>query len=71
MKLVGRISVNFDAENFIEAGIHQKELERLAELFKAQYPQAELEISQRRSRKPMGLDRAPAPKLPLRRAAGR
>jgi hypothetical protein len=71
MKLVGRISVVFEAANFIEAGAHQSALEELRDLFRQRYPQAELEISQRRQRRPGVLERAPQQPLDARRLARR
>jgi hypothetical protein len=58
MKLLGRISVSFDVETYVEAGDHQKALEDVLGKIRERYPNAALSITQRRQRRDLGL--APA-----------
>jgi hypothetical protein len=66
-KLYGRISVVIDAENFIEAGDHQKTLESLLQIVREKYPEASLDLTQRRERKPLGLRSEAAPAIQFER----
>jgi hypothetical protein len=55
LKLLGRISVSFDVESFIEAGDHQTVLESVLATVRERYPNAALSITQRRERRDLGL----------------
>jgi hypothetical protein len=55
LKLLGRISVSFDVETFVEAGDHQTALENVLATIRERYPNAALSITQRRERRDLGL----------------
>jgi hypothetical protein len=59
MMLSGRISVELTVEDFIAAADHQKRLEGLLAHIRDVYPDAILEMRERRERKAFALPRAP------------
>jgi hypothetical protein len=63
MKLTGQISIELSVDDFVEAADHQKRLEELLGLVRRSYPEATLNMRERRERKPMALAAAPRPLL--------
>ncbi len=74
MRLRAQISLEFDVASFTDAGLHQRALERLLAGVRKRYPEAMLQITQRRERLDFGLERAqpeaaePLDAMPARRA---
>ena len=58
MKLCGQISVELNVGDYIEAAVHQKQLEDILQLVRNAYPDATLEMRERRERKAMPGTRA-------------
>ena len=58
MKLCGQISVVLNVGDYIEAAVHQKQLEDILQLVRDAYPDATLEMRERRERKAMPVTRA-------------
>ena len=60
MTLSGRISVELTVEDFVAAADHQKRLESLLARIRDVYPDATLEMRERRERNVFALPTAPA-----------
>ncbi len=61
VKLLGQISVEITATDFVDAADHQRRLEQLLGQVREAYPQATLVIRERRERKNRrGLDQPPS-----------
>jgi hypothetical protein len=58
MKLCGQISIELTVDDFVAAADHQKRLEGLLTLIRDTYPEATLNMRERRERKALSL--APA-----------
>jgi hypothetical protein len=63
MKLEGKIAVRVEVGDFAEAGDHQRTLEAFLQVVREQYPQATLEFTQRRERRPLGLVKPEGPDI--------
>lgn len=50
MKIVGQITVELSARDFVEAADHQRRLESLLAVVRQQYPAAALNVRERRDR---------------------
>lgn len=58
MRLRAQISLEFEVDSFTDAGAHQRALERVLAAVRKRYPEAMLNITQRRERLDFGLTRA-------------
>ena len=52
MRLRAQITIDISAEDFVEAADHQTRLAKFVEYLKAEYPEAEMIIRERRERRP-------------------
>ena len=59
MKLCGQISVDLTVDDFVAAADHQRRLEGLLALIRDTYPEATLNMRERRERKVAPLPAAP------------
>jgi hypothetical protein len=59
--------VEFDVEGFAEAGQHESALRTYLDSIRRQYPGATLEVTQRRTRKALGLTRTSSAAIPMER----
>lgn len=67
MMLCGQISIELVVDDFVEAADHQRRIEALMAAIRQTYPQARLNIRERRERRPLGL--AAGARRPARLAA--
>ena len=51
MRLRALITIDIDADDYVEAADHQRRLQTLIESIKADYPQAALQLRERRARR--------------------
>lgn len=52
MRLRATIMIDIDADDFVEAAVHQEKVEEIHSLVRQQYEQAQLDIRHRRRRSP-------------------
>ena len=67
MKLCGQISIELTVDDFVAAADHQRRLESLLSTIRDTYPEATLNMRERRERKALALTPAPASNALLRR----
>ena len=59
MMLCGQISIELVVDDFVEAADHQKRMEALMAAIRQTYPQATLNMRERRERRALGLAAGP------------